>query len=802
MENYFSTARGALLFVSLFVANSVFAMPPFIPATAELVHSNDLTPSMDGRFSSFLEPSVNTSGTIVFNARLFDTDDGNLDNSGIYRLYSPAAGISPAIISLQEVIREGDSYSIGGNSYSIGDVFLTAFRLEDAPPIGIPAIGQFSALALRLPVTSGNSTGNTILAVEDSQANLQLIAQAGGDVPNGNGTFREFNAFSMSDISANGGVNFAIGLDDTAGGDADNVAIFRYLPDGTVQEIVRRGDPQGGGVFTGVGSVRSNDLGGGAFIGVDDAGDPANDTAIYRFTSLSTSYTRIVGEGDAAPSDDPDPRFFSQTTEHRYNNDDFVGFAGLLRDDNGFAVQDGSGLYRANTFGVQEIVREGQLTPDATASFGRFASSFSGDIPRSPFNDLEQFAFTVDLILEDGSGQSTGVFRASVDELIEIAREGDNYEDGTLFDFADPALNNFGLVAFDAELNLGVENGPEGPFITRSQVLILTDGMDYVTVAREGQQVNGRTIDEIFFNNSPIGIANGLSDLGTVVYEVRYTDGTSAINRWRAQLGWRSQAGDGIWDDESNWFFNMPPNLESNVEINPDTDANVEGPADDTIVNSLSFGNGAGNVNLNASAGSITTFEGINIGNNGVLNVDAGQSLLVGGDINNNGVITLGNNAELLVQGVFSGDGPINGAEGTSIFDGELSPGNSPGLLTIEGDAVLSDANTTILELAGLIRGDEFDGIDVGGSFTLDGVLEIVLLSGFTPTAGDTFLLFQAGQLLGDFNEILLPEIAGLVLLFDRTQTSLSLNVQPVPLPATFWLFISAFFLLIKKRVV
>ena len=776
-------------------ASSAFAADTF-----EIVHSSTTRSDIDGFFQGFTAPSINSVGTVVFKATLFDTSDGNQNNTGIYR-YQVPAGIGPFITSLEEVAREGETFVAGDTDYTLDDLFLTSFRLQDAPLSPFPVTGLFSKLALQLPVRSGNPDGNSILTVESSPVSfsgptINVIASAGEEVASGNGTYREFNAFTFGDVSPTASVTFFSALNNTDNGSDDNVALFRYQANGSVTEIVREGEPANGGAFSTLGSIRNNDIGDFVFIGSNDSGD----SAIYRVTANSASANYIVGEGDNAPSGDAEQRVFRQVSEIRLNNDGVIGFAGVMRAENGFAIQNDSGLYTTSGTTVTEIVREGQLTPDGTATFGNFASTTTGDIPRSPFNDLEQFAFAVDLNLPGSSIRSSGVYRASEDELLEIARQGDNYEDGTLSNFADPALNNQGLVAFQASLDLGTEVGPEGSFTIQDDILILTDGEDYATVARGGQEINGRTLIEIFFNNVATGIANGLSDSGIVTYSALYDDGSSAVNVWRPQLGWRSAAGDGIWENDANWFFNMAPNFASDVQIDSATDVVIQGPSADSEVNSLSFGHGAGNVSFVAGLGSILATEGVDIGSNGTLLVNADGDFLVGGGLNNNGAIELGANSLLTIQGVFSGDGLINGVGGTTVFDGQLAPGNSPGLLTIEGDAMLSESNETILEIAGLVRGSEYDGIDVGGTFTLDGTLDIVLLDGFSLEVGDVFLLIQAGNILGAFDMVNLPDIAGLQLLLDITQNSVSLNVQAVPLPPAAWLFLSALLILKRQR--
>lgn len=650
------------------------------PAAVEIVRSGEMPPGGNGRYENFSSPTINLGGTLIFSARLFETENDNLDDSGIYRTFRPQT-LGPLITTLQEVFREGESYFIGDTQYSLGDNYLTNFLLQDTPisSFVVPAVGQFNAMTIRLNVTDGNPNGNSLLAVEDDQGTWQLVAAAGDDVPAGNGTFREISNFAPEGISQNLGVSFGASLDGTPNGSDDNVALFRYFADGSLQEVVRKGTPSNAGILSLVGSIRPNSFGGFALIGVDDSGDAANDTAIFRVSPFSPALIRVVGEGDSAPTDDPDARVFSAVTEHRLNNNDSVGFAGRLRDPaTGFSIQNGSGLYRANSGGVvTEVVREGQLIPDGSARYQRFASSSSGDVPRSPFNDLEQFAFVVRTNVEGGGGQSSGLFRASDSEVVQIALEGDPYEGGTFLGFrCDPALNNQGLVVFDVELNIGTEMGDEGEFIVTNQLLVLTNGEDFATIAREGEQIGSSTVREIFFNNNPRGPANGLNDHGAVSFEVQYEDGSRGIVLWRPELGWQSASEDGQWDDPANWFFNIPPNLNANVSIDTDTNSNVAGPAVDTTVNALSLGNGSGQVALNLSAGSVGTSEGTAIGANGTVTVSGNMTLTVAGPVENQGVIELGVNSGLTLEGPYSGSGSIIGADGVVVFQAGVSPGS------------------------------------------------------------------------------------------------------------------------------
>lgn len=646
----------------------------------EIARSGEQVPGANGVFENFLEPRINLGGTVIFNARLDETSGDNLDDSAIYRIFFPPSTVSPIITTLEEVIREGESYDVGGVDYTIADVFLTSSFLQDTPISNsiFLSVGQFNAMAIRLPVTDGNPDGNTIIAVEDDQGDFQLAVAAGDDVPGGDGTFGELSGLALSGISTTLGVSFSNGLEGTSGGSDNNVGLYRYVSTGGVQELVRKGTPTLAGTFTAVGGLRPNSFGGVAFSTRDDSGDPANDNEIFRVDAPGVALIRVVGDGDSAPSDDPDPRVFSAVGEYRLNNNNNVGFSGRLRDPStGFSVQNGSGLYRASSGGlITEFVREGQLIPDGSARYQRFSSSSSGDIPRSPFNDLEQFAFVVRTNLENNGGQSSGLFMASEDEVVQIALQGDSYEDGTFEGFRrDPALNNQGLVVFDVELNVGTGIGDEGEFVITNQLLVLTNGEDFATIAREGEEIGGRTIRQINFNNNSAGQANGLNDNGAVAFEVEYADLSKAIILWRPELGWQAATGDGDWDDPANWSFNIPPNLDSNVAIDTNSNSNVAGPVDDTAVNAVSLGNGSGQVVLALSGGNVETREGTAIGSNGTVTVGASMTITISGPVANSGDINLGAGSSLTVAGTYSGPGSIGGAGGTVVFQGGVSPG-------------------------------------------------------------------------------------------------------------------------------
>ncbi|MCK4705151.1 MAG: hypothetical protein KAT90_06720, partial [Gammaproteobacteria bacterium] len=190
---------------------------------------------------------------------------------------------------------------------------------------------------------------------------------------------------------------------------------------------------------------------------------------------------------------------------------------------------------------------------------------------------------------------------------------------------------------------------------------------------------------------------------------------------------------------------------------------------------------------------------------------EAGSSIIVSGGststfyddvVHNGSEIRVSDGSQAVFFGAVSGAGAYTGL-GTLFFEGDLRPGNSPGLVDIAGDMVLGNLSSTLFEIGGLTRGTEYDAFDIGGTLTLAGELEVISfdLGGglFNPVIGDSFDLFAAEIINGQFDlftlsildpgmvwdlNILTDEIGSL----DIVRLS---AVAAVPVPPAVWLFAS-----------
>ncbi|MEQ1903028.1 MAG: PEP-CTERM sorting domain-containing protein [Pirellulaceae bacterium] len=123
-------------------------------------------------------------------------------------------------------------------------------------------------------------------------------------------------------------------------------------------------------------------------------------------------------------------------------------------------------------------------------------------------------------------------------------------------------------------------------------------------------------------------------------------------------------------------------------------------------------------------------------------------------DVLHNGVeIRTSANGYSVFLGSVSGAGSFTGT-GTVQFEGDLRPGNSPGLLDFEGDVELSPTSQLSIEVAGFFAGSEYDQLAVEGFVSLNGFLDVNLINGFVPNLNDSFTIidnFGMDSVMGNF---------------------------------------------------
>lgn len=185
---------------------------------------------------------------------------------------------------------------------------------------------------------------------------------------------------------------------------------------------------------------------------------------------------------------------------------------------------------------------------------------------------------------------------------------------------------------------------------------------------------------------------------------------------------------------------------------------------------------------------------------NGELNAGQGLRLASGasltalspssvrGDMTNDGAVHVSSGSTLVFNDNVDGSGNYTGT-GNVQFNQTFSPGNSPGDISFEGDMTLQDTATLLMELGGQEPGAEFDFLQIGGTATLGGQLQIALLDDFSPSIGDEFLVATWSNFTGQFSNSQPLQVEEHE--FDVRLSDEGMTLVAIPEPAT-WALVSA----------
>ena len=131
-------------------------------------------------------------------------------------------------------------------------------------------------------------------------------------------------------------------------------------------------------------------------------------------------------------------------------------------------------------------------------------------------------------------------------------------------------------------------------------------------------------------------------------------------------------------------------------------------------------------------------------------------------DVTNNGDIRTAPGSTTVFFGSYAGAGVLSGS-GTTNFEGDLKPGNSPATVQFGGDVALGADAMLKIEIGGTTAGTGYDQLVIAGDLSLNGALDVSIINGFAPAAGQSFnILDWAGTRTGTFSSLHLPSIAGL----------------------------------------
>jgi hypothetical protein len=189
--------------------------------------------------------------------------------------------------------------------------------------------------------------------------------------------------------------------------------------------------------------------------------------------------------------------------------------------------------------------------------------------------------------------------------------------------------------------------------------------------------------------------------------------------------------------------------------------ATLDLAADGTVM-ALTGGNGllANAGALRKTAGAGTTILTLPCANAGTVQINSGALFFgdsfvqTGGQtLLNGGNVTFNTTAQLR-SGTLSGSGTITGSVSNNAT---LSPGASPGLLTITGAYTEGAGAHMQIKLGGTTPGTGHDQISIGGPARLAGTLDVSYWNGYTPAAGNVFTTLVCSARSGVFSAIQSP---------------------------------------------
>lgn len=172
------------------------------------------------------------------------------------------------------------------------------------------------------------------------------------------------------------------------------------------------------------------------------------------------------------------------------------------------------------------------------------------------------------------------------------------------------------------------------------------------------------------------------------------------------------------------------------------------------------FTNGGGTLNVNAGTLAFT----------GPFTQTAGTTTLGGGSLSTTTTLNL-------QGGVLRGPGTISG--GVSNTGAAVQPGASPGFLTVTGNYSQGPSGALDVEIGGTTPGTQYDRLDVLGTASLAGTLNLVTFGGYVPAAGSTFQVLTAGTRTGTFATVTgSPGTAGRVFATTYGATTVTVAAQ------------------------
>lgn len=617
---------------------------------------------------------------------------------------------------------------------------------------GLTSVGRGVAENAGGVVVFNANAGTAILG--HGTNGLHFLAEA-GDVfqpVGGGGPMYTLSSFGDPMINDLGGVAYL-----ASGG------VTAFFDDGVVVAYSGQGDLLNGQTVSFSGPVAIDNGGTAAFFGTIayQAGN--------RFAIATSNTTNSIVSPSVFSGDDVGGRTLGFDSSSLILGPAGIAFVGSLC--NGVTCEGDVFLLQGSTLHI--IAKTGDPAPGG----GTFSTSVNGsatfvfDAPHMNNNGSIVFVGWTD------GGPGHGVYRYTQAHGLEaMALEG-HAPYAAAAGFRNAVINNHDVVAFQAFD--GSAGNHRGVYLTDGTTTVRAGSDNFF--GAEGSSTGA--FSRAFFGSQIEGLSP-LNDTSQVTFVNSSGFTSQSVMKFSVDPKW-VQPGSGTWDTISNWTFSIEPGTESNVTIAGQAAGPlvVTGPAAATTISGLTIGTGPNVAELDLQntgpftcTSSVLVFPPGALGGLGTLtasalNIDSSGNAMAGSVT---GTLTL--NAPVDNAGTMNGDFIFNGdvtneltasIKGNQTFNGNvtnmgtISPGHSPGTVTVNGDLTLqSTADQGVLfgsdleiEIGGPNPGD-FDVINVTGHVILAGTLHVTFINGFTPTAGQTFHFLNAGSVSGSFDVV------------------------------------------------
>ena len=394
-----------------------------------------------------------------------------------------------------------------------------------------------------------------------------------------------------------------------------------------------------------------------------------------------------------------------------------------------------------------------------------------------------------------GNGLASGATGWTVETRVKIDPNNLPSIRGIEFQFADDQLTGHWVLAaigHDGAGNMTVwetgnltavqwTGGAVGDFMTFR--VAMEGGNGEVNWYADGELIGNIPGLDADLDRQWMGDMGGLVSNGTLIMDYFRMDTTGAFAPAEIPVPtltdtWAVDAS-GDWSTAGNWSNFSVPNSNTavtgfgDVLTSPQTVTNnasvtlngmVFGDTNpSTVQQSYTLG-GSGSLTLAGTSPQIAVSEGSHQFNSVALNLTSsaevdiaasssldfnnplnlgGNTLTKGGNgrMGINETVTTGGGSVSVVDGVVDGNGTVDGDLANA--GGTVSPGNSPGKLSVTGN-YLQTSGTLLIELDGTTAETQYDVLDVTGDLTISGgSLDVEL--GFTPSAGNAFDILNFG---------------------------------------------------------